>query len=90
MRSAFVLIFIARAALAMGPHHVERIEALGGGGKVHLLSAYASRGANTQPISDPMGADLEIYRATVDELERDVRAVIDRLIAEGALDGPAA
>lgn len=75
--------------LAMGPHHVERIEALGGGDKVHLLSAYASRGANSHPISDPMGADLEIYRATVDELEREVRGAIDRLIADGTLDGPA-
>src|SRR5947209_16757505 len=30
--------------LAMGPHHLDRIEALGGRGKAFLLSDYASRG----------------------------------------------
>src|SRR6201990_11272 len=39
--------------LAMGPHHLERIEALGGGGKAFLLSEYASHGASNRPISDP-------------------------------------
>src|ERR1700681_2260509 len=32
--------------LAMGPHHLERIEALGGEGKGFLLSDYASHGAS--------------------------------------------
>src|SRR5437773_11522262 len=31
--------------LAMGAHHLERIEALGGAGKAFLLTAFASRGA---------------------------------------------
>lgn len=75
--------------LAMGPHHLERIEALGGGGTAHLLTTFASRGSNARPINDPMGGDLEIYRATVDELDREIRMVVDRLIADGRLAGPA-
>jgi protein-tyrosine-phosphatase len=68
--------------LAMGPHHLERIEALGGGGKAFLLSDYASRGASNRPISDPIGAELEVYRATADELEEEIRRVLDRITAE--------
>jgi protein-tyrosine-phosphatase len=68
--------------IAMGPHHLERIEALGGEGKGFLLSTYASHGESTRPISDPMGGDLAIYRATADELERDIRKVLDRIAAQ--------
>ncbi len=68
--------------LAMGPHHLERIEALGGGGRAYLLSEYASHGATSRPISDPIGAELEVYRATADELEEEIRKVLDRIAVE--------
>lgn len=68
--------------LAMGPHHLERIEALGGNGKAYLLSDFASYGASVRPISDPVGAELEVYRATTDELEEEIRRVMDRIMAE--------
>ncbi len=68
--------------LAMGPHHLERIEALGGSGKSFLLADYASHGASVRPISDPIGAELEVYRATTDELEEEIRRVMDRIMAE--------
>jgi protein-tyrosine-phosphatase len=68
--------------IAMGPHHVERIEALGGDGKAFLLSTYASNGESSRPVSDPMGGDLSIYRATADELDRDIRKVLDRIAAQ--------
>src|ERR1044071_5185719 len=64
--------------LAMGPHHLERIEALGGEGKAFLISDFASRGASHRAISDPVGAELDVYRATADELEDEVRRVLDR------------
>src|SRR5262249_16407254 len=41
--------------LAMGPHHLERIEALGGEGKAYLVSDFASRGASRRAINDPIG-----------------------------------
>jgi protein-tyrosine-phosphatase len=68
--------------LAMGPHHLERIEALGGSGRAYLLSDYASHGASMRPISDPIGAELDVYRATADELEEEIRRVLDRITAE--------
>jgi protein-tyrosine-phosphatase len=68
--------------IAMGPHHLERIEALGGEGKSYLLTTYASHGESSRPVSDPMGGDLSVYRATADELEREIRRVLDRLAAQ--------
>ena len=66
----------------MGPHHLERIEALGGAGRAYLLTDYASHGASTRAISDPIGGELEVYRATADELEEEIRRVFDRITAE--------
>src|SRR3954447_2368556 len=51
------LVRSADLILAMAPHHLERIEALGGAGKAYLLSEYASHGATSRPISDPVGAE---------------------------------
>jgi protein arginine phosphatase len=70
--------------LTMGPHHREQVEALGGAGKVFLLSEYASHGADDHAISDPFGGDLTTYRTTTDELEQAIRKVVDRLAAERA------
>ena len=76
------LVRQADLILAMGPHHLERIEALGGAGRSYLLSDYASHGATSRPISDPIGAELDVYRATADELEEEIRRVLDRITAE--------
>jgi protein-tyrosine-phosphatase len=76
------LVNAADLILAMGPHHLERIEALGGTGRAHLLSAYASRGRSDRSISDPFGGDLDIYRTAFDELDREVQLVVDRIAAE--------
>ena len=70
--------------LAMGPHHLERIDALGGAGKSHLLTSYASRGATDRPIGDPFGGELSLYRETFEELEREIRRALSRLAAERA------
>ena len=70
--------------LAMGPHHLERAEALGGEGKSHLLTTYAAHGSSDRAVSDPFGGDLDVYRATYDELEREIKRVFDRIAAEQA------
>jgi protein-tyrosine-phosphatase len=74
--------------LVMGPHHLERVEAMGGAGKTFLLTDYASGGGSARPVSDPFGGDLDTYRATTDELEREVRRVFDRIAAQRAPDAP--
>lgn len=76
------LVRDADLILAMGPHHLERIEALGGTGRAYLLADFASHGASVRPISDPVGAELDVYRATADELEDEIRRVLDRITAE--------
>jgi protein-tyrosine-phosphatase len=76
------LVRDADLILAMGPHHLERIEALGGSGKSYLITEFASRGASARPVNDPIGGELEVYRATADELEEEVRRVFDRITAE--------
>src|SRR5262245_22670980 len=76
------LVREADLILVMGPHHLERVESLGGGGRAYLLSEFASRGASARPISDPVGMELDVYRATADELEEEIRRVLDRITAE--------
>ena len=71
---------------AMGPHHLERIEAMGGEGKAFLLAAYATNGSSDRAVSDPFGGDLDVYRATADELQQDVKRLLDRLAAERTPD----
>ena len=69
---------------AMGPHHLERVEALGAGAKTHLLTSYGSRGATDRPIGDPFGGELSLYRETFEELEREIRRAFERIAAERA------
>ena len=69
--------------LTMGPHHLERAEALGGVGRTWLLTAFANA-ARAHPVSDPFGGDLATYRATFEELEGEISAVLDRIAAERA------
>ena len=73
--------------LAMGPHHLERIEALGGAGKAWLLTSYASNGSAHRPVTDPVGGDLDVYRATADELETEIRRIFDRIGVERSSGG---
>ena len=78
----------ADLVLAMGPHHLERIDALGAGTRGFLLTDYASRGASVRPVNDPIGGELDVYRATADELEQEVRRVLDRITAERSSEAP--
>ena len=71
----------ATLIFTMGAHHLERVEALGGSGKSYLLTAYPSR-TQGHSISDPIGGDLDLYRATADELDTEIRRVFDHLGAE--------
>ncbi len=66
--------------LTMGPSHLERVQALGGGNRVHLLTAFASNDTNNEPVGDPFGGDLEVYRDTFAELSQLVHATLDRVV----------
>jgi len=75
------LVADADLILVMGPHHLDQAVTLGGAGKTHLLTAFASGGAEQRAISDPFGGDLPVYRETADELDRVIEQVLDRLTA---------
>lgn len=75
------LVDSADLIFAMGPHHLERVEALGGGDKAYLLTEYPRHGTGGRAVSDPMGAELGVYRTTADELEVEIRRVFDHLAA---------
>ncbi len=68
--------------LTMGPHHLDRAEALGGTGRSHLLTEFSSGAGNAWPISDPFGGDLSVYRATFGELTQEIRSALDRIAAD--------
>ena len=75
------LVESADLILTMGPHHLERVQALGGGSKAYLLTAYPDHATTGRAISDPIGAELDVYRGTADELEVEIRRVFDHLAA---------
>ena len=79
------LVSAADLVLTMGPHHLEAAEALGGEGKSFLLADYATRGTSRAPISDPFGGDLDVYRATLAELDREVGLALERALVERGL-----
>ena len=74
----------ADLVLAMGERHLARVEELGGAGKAHLLTSFASNGVSGRGIEDPFGGDLSAYRSTYAELEREIRLAFDRLVPTGA------
>ncbi len=70
--------------LCMGGHHLRRVEELGGAGRARLLAEAAGEQGE---VDDPFGGSLEAYRATFDQLERLVMAVLDAT-AQKAEPGP--
>ena len=78
------LVDEADLILAMGERHLARVAELGGTAKGHLLTSFASNGALASGIEDPFGGDLSAYRATFEQLEREIRAAFDRLVPTGA------
>jgi protein-tyrosine-phosphatase len=82
------LVRDADLVLAMGPHHLERIEALGGAGKSFLVTDFASHGSASHPVNDPIGGELDVYRSTADELDQEIRRMFDRITAERSSEAP--
>lgn len=73
----------ADLVLVMGPHHRTAVESLGGGEKVALVTAFLDGPEAGQPVLDPIGAGVETYRATRDQLQRAVQAVVEHLESSG-------
>ena len=81
------LVSEASLVLVMGPHHLERVAALGGKEKAHLLVGFASRGESVTPVADPFSGDLDAYRTTFEELRRTIGQVISRVASDRRASG---
>jgi protein-tyrosine-phosphatase len=69
----------ADAILVMGPSHAHAVEAMGGEGKVALVTEYLPGDESGRSVMDPIGGGVEVYRATRDQLRRAVEALLDRI-----------
>jgi len=80
------LVEEAALILTMARHHRNRVEELGGGGKVHLLGEYGGITGADAEVSDPFGADIDAYRETFEQLDMLLNRGMERLLSELADD----
>lgn len=73
------LVQWADLILAMGPQHAHWVREEGGDGKVALLRSFASDGAETGAVADPVGGDDARYDETFKELEDLVTRALSRI-----------
>jgi len=78
------LVQRADLILTMSRHHRARVEELGGVGKAHVLGEFAGRRGPNAEISDPFGADLDVYRDTFEELRALASTAVERIVRERA------
>lgn len=69
--------------LGLSTGHVSAAKAMGGEGKTFLLDDYASRGSSSNPVDDPFGQEIESYRASADDIDRQVALALERIAARG-------
>lgn len=73
------LVEWADSILVMSHSHLAAVEAMGGTEKVALVTSFLQGDEAGQPVLDPIGGSIDVYRDTADQLERAVLAVLDRL-----------
>jgi protein-tyrosine-phosphatase len=70
----------ADLVLVMSPEHLARVRELDSTTNAYLLGGYATESVG-RPIADPFGGGLEDYRATADQLEEELKGILDRIKA---------
>lgn len=68
--------------LTMSPHHRDRAQVLGGAGRTHLLTDYATHRTAGRAVQDPFGGELDTYRETFEELAREIARALERVATE--------
>ncbi len=77
------LVADSNLILAMSEQHVAAAVELGAAEKTFLLDGYASGGRTSNAVGDPFGENLDAYRASADDIERQVGLAIERIAAAG-------
>lgn len=67
--------------LAMSEQHAARVKELNPDANVHLLAGFASGESPGRIVQDPFGGDLDSYRETADDLERELFGLLERIPA---------
>ncbi len=67
--------------LVMAPSHMARVKELNPSASVHLLAGFASEEAAGYTVQDPFGGDLDAYRETADDLERELAGLLEKIPA---------
>ena len=67
--------------LAMSPTHLAEVRSMDPNANVHLFAGYGAPGSKGHAIADPFGGNLEDYRATADELEHELKEILERIPA---------
>jgi protein-tyrosine-phosphatase len=65
--------------LVMAPSHLAHVKDMAPGANVHLLGGYGAGESVGTTLQDPFGGDLEAYRETANDLERELEALLHRL-----------
>ena len=73
------LVAWADLILGMSPSHLSGVADLDGASKVALVTDFVDGPELGQPIQDPFGGDIQTYRRTLEQIERAVEGVLQRL-----------
>jgi protein-tyrosine-phosphatase len=76
------LIDGSSVVLTMSRHQKTEAESLGGKGRVHVLGEFAGESGPAAEVADPFGADIDVYRATFEQLQRLVELAAERFVEE--------
>ena len=75
------LVAASDLILVMAPSHLARVKELSPTANAHLLAGFVSGEGSGQTVQDPFGGDLEAYRETADDLERELSGLLERIPA---------
>ena len=71
----------ADLVLVMSPAHLAQVREMDPSANVHLFAGYGVSGGSGRSIADPFGGNLNDYRATADELEHELKEILERIPA---------
>jgi len=65
--------------LAMSPVHLAAVKQMDPSANVYLFGGYGAGDESGHSIADPFGGNLDDYRSTADELEEELKGILERI-----------